>query len=86
MQNNARIELEANEKREGSLKDMRAQLSILTKMYDEMGAKQRGSAEGDELAKQINQLSQEIKDAEAATGRFYRMSVTTKTPSRTCSA
>lgn len=72
VQNNARIELEANEKREGSLKDMRAQLSILTKMYDEMGAKQRGSAEGDELAKQINQLSQEIKDAEAATGRFYR--------------
>ena len=72
VQNNARIELEANEKREGSLKDMRAQLSILTKMYDEMGAKQRGSAEGDALAKQINQLSQEIKDAEAATGRFYR--------------
>ena len=72
VQNNARIELEANEKREGSLKDMRAQLSILTKMYDEMGAKQRGSADGDALAKQINQLSQEIKDAEAATGRFYR--------------
>lgn len=72
VQNNARIELEANEERAGSLKDMRAQLSILTKMYDEMGAKQRGSAEGETLAKQINQLSQEIKDAEAATGRFYR--------------
>ena len=72
VQNNARIEIEANEKRAGSLKDMRAQLSILTKMYDELSAEQRGSAEGERLAKQINQLSQEIKDAEAATGRFYR--------------
>lgn len=72
VQNNARIEIEANEKRAGSLKDMRAQLSILTKMYDELSAEQRGSAEGEKLAKQINQLSQEIKDAEAATGRFYR--------------
>lgn len=72
VQNNARIQLEADEERKGSLKDMRAQLSILTKMYDEMGAKQRGSTEGETLAKQINQLSQEIKDAEAATGRFYR--------------
>ena len=72
VQNNARIEIEANEKRAGSLKDMRAQLSILTKMYDELSAEQRGSADGEKLAKQINQLSQEIKDAEAATGRFYR--------------
>ena len=75
VQNNARIELEANEERKGSLKDMRAQLSILTKMYDEMSAAQRKADAQDEengLAAQIRDLSQKIKDAEAATGRFYR--------------
>lgn len=74
VQNNARIEIEANEKRAGSLKDMRAQLSILTKMYDELSAEQRAAdAQNKEgLAAQIKALSQEIKDAEAATGRFYR--------------
>ena len=74
VQNNARIEIEANEKRAGSLKDMRAQLSILTKMYDELSAEQRAADAQDKngLAAQIKALSQEIKDAEAATGRFYR--------------
>lgn len=74
VQNNARIEIEANEKRAGSLKDMRAQLSILTKMYDELSAEQRAADAQNEkgLAAQIRELSQEIKDAEAATGRFYR--------------
>lgn len=75
VQNNARIEIEANEKRAGSLKEMRAQLSILTKMYDELSAEQRAADAQDKengLAAKIRNLSQEIKDAEAATGRFYR--------------
>jgi hypothetical protein len=56
----------------GSLKSLRAQLSNLTKQYDELGRARREGAEGEALQKQINAVTTELKDAEEATQRYYR--------------
>ena len=55
-----------------SLKSLRAQLSNLTKQYDEMTSSMRGSKAGDDLAKKINEVTTKLKDAEGATQRYYR--------------
>lgn len=68
LQNNVRQEQEM----EGSLKQLRAQLSNATKAFDEMSKVERESAKGRELQNHIKELSDEIKEAEEATGRFYR--------------
>ena len=69
IQNNQRIEKEAL----GSLQQKRAELSNLTKRYDQLSeAERKNGAEGKKLAAQIKQLTQEIKGAEADTERFYR--------------
>lgn len=68
MQNNVRQE----QYLKGSLAGLRAELSNLTKQYDELSRAERESAKGDELQKKINKVTKEIKDAEAATQRFYR--------------
>lgn len=57
---------------EGSLFALRAELSNLTKQYDELSRKERQSAKGDELRAKINNLTKELKDAEMQTQRFYR--------------
>lgn len=57
---------------EGSLKSLRAELSNLTKKYDEMGRARRESQEGKDLQKQINDITKELKGAEEGTQRFYR--------------
>ena len=57
---------------EGSLKQLRAELSNLTKRYDEMSRKERESAKGQELQKHIKDITTELKGAEAETERFYR--------------
>lgn len=57
----------------GSLKGLRAELSNLTAQYDSLSAEERENKEiGGALAKQINATTKEIKDAEEATGRYYR--------------
>lgn len=57
----------------GSLKGLRAELSNLTAQYDSLSAEEReNKAIGGALAKQINATTKEIKDAEEATGRYYR--------------
>lgn len=61
-----------NMNNEGSLKSLRAELSRLTDEYDAMGVAQRKSAEGDELRSRIEDITNEIKGGEEATGRFYR--------------
>lgn len=57
---------------EGSLKSLRAELSNLTKKYDEMGRARRDSQEGKDLQKQINDITKELKGGEESTQRFYR--------------
>lgn len=57
---------------EGSLKSLRAQLSNLTKQYDELSKAEREGAFGKDLQKQINNITKELKGAEEGTQRFYR--------------
>lgn len=55
-----------------SLKGMRAQLSNLTKQYDELSAAERNGAKGQEMRDHINQITTELKKAEEETQRYYR--------------
>lgn len=68
IQNNVRTENE----QEGSLKQLRAQLSNATKAYDEMSRSERDSSKGQEMQEHIQDLIEELKEAEEATGRFQR--------------
>lgn len=68
IQNNVRTENE----QEGSLKQLRAQLSNATKKYDEMAKAEREGAKGQALQKHINDITQELKLAEEQTQRYYR--------------
>ena len=56
-----------------SIKALRAQLSNLTKEYDELSAAERNNAEvGGKLLASINNVTDQIKEAEEATQRYYR--------------
>lgn len=68
IQNNVRTENE----QEGSLKQLRAQLSNATKAYDEMAKAEREGAKGQALAKHINDITDKLKQAEEETQRYYR--------------
>ena len=68
VQNNIREQNSA----EGSLKQLRAQLSQMTKQYDELSKAQRNGAFGKQLQADINRVTEELKQAEAGTERFYR--------------
>lgn len=68
IQNNVRTENE----QEGSLKQLRAQLSNATKAYDEMSRAERDGSKGQEMQEHIQDLIEELKEAEEATGRFQR--------------
>lgn len=68
IQNNVRTENE----QEGSLKQLRAQLSNATKQYDEMAKAEREGAKGQALSKHINEITEKLKLAEEETQRYYR--------------
>lgn len=68
IQNNVRTENE----QEGSLKQLRAQLSNATKKYDEMAKAEREGAKGQALAQHINEITDKLKLAEEETQRYYR--------------
>lgn len=68
LQNNIR----EHRQNEGSLVSLRAQLSNLTKEYDNLSRAEREGAQGKELEKKIKAVSKELKSAEEATNRFYR--------------
>lgn len=68
IQNNVRTENE----QEGSLKQLRAQLSNATKKYDEMAKAERDGAKGQALAQHINEITDKLKLAEEETQRYYR--------------
>ena len=56
-----------------SLKQLRAQLSILTAEYDNLSKSERENKEvGGEYARQILEVTKKLKDAEFATDRYYR--------------
>lgn len=68
VQNNIKIYHE----QEGSLKQLRAQLSNLTAEYDALSKAERESATGQELKNKINAITTELKGAEEETQRYYR--------------
>lgn len=68
VQNNIKTERE----QEGSLRALRAELSNATKEFDALSKAEREGAKGKELKKHINEITDELKSAEAETQRFYR--------------
>lgn len=60
------------EANEGSLAGLRAELSNTTKAFDNLSRAEREGAKGKELLDHINALTDEIKEAEEATQRYYR--------------
>lgn len=65
-------ELKADREKMGSIKQLRAQLSNLTKAYDDLARVDREGLKGKQLLKDIQNLTKEIKDAEYATMRYQR--------------
>lgn len=55
-----------------SLAALRAELSNTTKEYDNLSAAERNGAKGQELQRHINEITDNLKNAEQGTGRFYR--------------
>jgi hypothetical protein len=68
VQNNIKMDTE----KAGSLRGLRAELSNVTKAYDELSEEERKSAEGLELKAKIQDITTQLKNSEAETGRFYR--------------
>lgn len=64
--------LKQDKEKEGSLRGLRAELSNTTKEYDALSRAEREGAKGKELASKINNITTELKEAEAATQRYYR--------------
>lgn len=57
---------------DGSLTQLRRQLSLLTAQYDNLSRDLRSGATGKELIVQIQTVTKELSEAEQASGRFYR--------------
>ena len=57
---------------DGSLTQLRRQLSLLTAQYDNLSRDLRSGATGKELIVQIQAVTKELNEAEQASGRFYR--------------
>lgn len=72
LQKEIQNEVRTENEHEGSLKQLRAQLSNATKAYDEMSRAERESSKGQEMQEHIQDLIEELKEAEEATGRFQR--------------
>lgn len=72
LEKEARNNLKTQKENEGSLKSLRAELSNSTKAYDEMSKAERDGAKGKELRDHINEVTLQLKEAEAETQRFYR--------------
>lgn len=62
----------ADQQKEGSLRKLRAELSNVTKQYDELSQEERNAAKGMELKNKIGEITAQLKHSEQETGRFYR--------------
>jgi len=65
-------QIKVTQEQEGSLKQLRAELSNATAKWDAMSRAERESAKGKDLKDHINQITTELKAAEEETQRFYR--------------
>lgn len=65
-------EIKANKANEGSLVQMRAQLSNLTKAYDNLSQTERTGAKGKEFLSKIQLTTENLRLAEEESGRFQR--------------
>lgn len=72
MEKQLRNQLKIQSEQEGSLKQMRAELSNLTAAYDSLSQAERESAAGMELKDKINEITTAIKGGEEETQRYYR--------------
>lgn len=68
IQNNIRMDTE----KQGSLRALRAELSNVTKQYDELSEEERKATKGLELKAKIQDITTQLKNSEQETGRFYR--------------
>lgn len=68
IQNNIKMDTE----KAGSLRALRAELSNVTKQYDELSEEERRAAKGLELKAKIEDITTQLKNSEQETGRFYR--------------
>lgn len=65
-------QIKVTKEEEGSLKQLRAELSNATAQYDAMSRAEREGAKGKELKNHIVEITTELKTAEQETMRFYR--------------
>ena len=73
LQKEVQNEVKQQTELDGSLRQLRAELSTLTQQYDKLSrAERENMAVGGKLQKQINQVTTEIKNAEEGTQRYYR--------------
>jgi len=68
IQNNVKYEYE----QEGSLQQLKAQLSLNTAAHNKLSESERNSAEGDVFKKQIVETTEKLKQAEQELGNFRR--------------
>lgn len=68
VQNNIKMDTE----KARSLRALRAELSNVTKQYDELSEEERKAAKGMELQAKIQDITSQLKNSEQETGRFYR--------------
>jgi hypothetical protein len=61
-----------NNSEEGSITQLRKQLSLMLNLYDNMGRIKRSGNSGKELLAQIRVIQTELNEAEQASGRFQR--------------
>jgi predicted nucleic acid-binding Zn-ribbon protein len=67
-----RNNIKAQTEQEDSLKSLRAKLSNLTAEYDSLSKSERNASKGQGIQKKINDITNELKEAEEATQRYYR--------------
>lgn len=73
LQKETQNEIRLQTQEQGSLRQLRAELSNLTKQYDSLSKAERENVNvGGKLKNQINQVTTEIKAAEEGTQRYYR--------------
>lgn len=65
-------QLKLEKEQEGSLVALRAELSNATAAYDVLSREEREGTKGKELQNHINAITEELKEAEEETQRFYR--------------
>lgn len=72
MEKQLKNQVKIQKEQEGSLKQLRAELSNLTAAYDAMSQAERDGAKGTALKNKINDVTDALKEAEEGTQRFYR--------------